>query len=215
MELSRLRDAIRNNGKKDFGGYGDMSLTELLPAILTRYSETEMLIAAPSLPDQAADIIYRWMKRQFGRMDGRGKVDVVKHLTIVADLGEALSPKAHAWLSDNPFGDRLTLVDRQQPDTAILLPDFAITGPVNMRYGYHFVATATTIPEDVCALWARYKGMADDPAREPAKEATEEAPREEPLKDDSSERRRRRVRRDAEEADASGDAAADESQTTI
>jgi len=50
----------------------------------------------------------------------------------------------------------------QQDATAILLPDFAIEGPVNMRYGKHFIATAYGKREDVEGLWTKYKGMAEN-----------------------------------------------------
>lgn len=155
-QLMLLRDAIGKDGTKEFEGYGDLSLTELLPAILTRYSETEMMIVAPALPDQAAEVIERWMNQQWSRSDGAGKLNVVRHLTIITNMNRRKSPQVSAWVKDNPFGERLTLVDRLQDDTAILLPDFAITGPVNMRYGNRFMATATTSPERVAELWKQY-----------------------------------------------------------
>ena len=181
--LKELRNAIRNGGTAEFRGYGDMSLTELLPAMLTWYDDVEMLIAAPSMPEQATEIIARWMKVQWPRMDGRGKVPAIRHLTIVADLSIWKSPAASQWLKENPFGDRLTLVDRQQEDTAILLPDFAITGPVNMRYGNPFTATATTDPDAVAALWAKYarpsepeNTVAEEPTEAPEKPDVPEKP---------------------------------------
>lgn len=155
--LLAVRDAIGKNGTTLFEGYGDLSLTELLPALLTRYSETEMMIVAPSLPDQAASIIKKWMKKQWARADGKGKLDVIAHLTIVADMSEEQSPTASTWLKENPFEGRLTLVDRQQTDTAILLPDMAIIGPVNMKYDKHFIATATTRKVHVADLWDRFR----------------------------------------------------------
>jgi hypothetical protein len=158
-----VRDAIGSSGKRQFEGYGDMSVTELLPALLTRYSETRMMIAAPAVPDQAAEAIARQMRRQNARMDGKGKLDVVSHLTLIADLSPEKSPEASLWLKDNPFGERLTLVDAQVTDTVILMPDFAITGPVNMQYGHHFVATANGIREEVDALWERFGALADVP----------------------------------------------------
>ena len=149
--LREVRHAIRNGGTVQIEGYGDLSLTELLPALLLRYSETELLIAAPELPDQAAEAIAPWMRKQWAKMDGSGKVYVVRHLTIIADLDK--QPMSSRWKGENPFGGRLTLIDRRQEETMILLPDFAITGPVNMRYGEHFVATATTDKERIASLW--------------------------------------------------------------
>lgn len=164
-----LRDVIGQNGTAQFQGYGDMSLTEMLPALLTRYSETEMMIVAPSLPDQAAEAVERWMKRQWARMNGRGKMNVISHLTIIADLSEEKSPRGSEWVKANPFGERLTLVNEAQKDTVILLPDIAITGPINLRYGHNFVCTVTTTPEQVSNLWERYLTIKEEPAQQEAK----------------------------------------------
>lgn len=179
--VRELRDALKDGGSREIEGYGDLSLSELLPAILTRYYETEVLIAAPSVPDQAAETIAAWMRRSIARMDGKGRLNYIAHLTIVADLSEGQSPMASEWLKENPFPGRLKLVDGAQADTAILLPDFAITGPVNMRYGHHFTATATTVREQVEGLWKRYSapaeakpdGKTDDAATEGANGADE------------------------------------------
>jgi len=161
-ELRELRNILEKEGTAQMEGYGDLSLTELLPAMLTRYSNAEMLIVAPSLPDQAAEIIATWMRKQWARMDGCGNVNVVKRLTIVSDLSETASPDASAWLKENPYGERLVLHNMQQDGTAILLPDFAIEGPVNMRYGKHFTATAYGKREDVDGLWTKYRGMVEN-----------------------------------------------------
>lgn len=179
-----LRRAIAGGGTMQFEGYGDLSLAELIPAVLTRYSETELLIAAPSLPDQAAEALLAWMKKTWARMDGKGNLWRVQHLTIVTDLSAERSPLASLWLEDNPLGERLTLVNKSQPDTAILLPDFAITGPVNMQYSAHFVAEATTDMEKVRDLWKLFlpkEEKKDAPAeapveKTPADAAPEEAP---------------------------------------
>lgn len=172
-QMKELRNAIMKGGTEEFMGYGDLSLTELLPALLTRYSETELLIAAPSLPDQAAEVIGRWMNRQWSRADGQGKLDVVRHLTLVADLSKDKSPVASGWLNDNPFGGRMTLVDKEQEDTAILLPDLAITGPVNMRYGHQFTARATADAKYIAALWRKYGAASVEKAPEKPEEKKE------------------------------------------
>lgn len=180
-DLRMLRDAISKGGTAQFQGYGDMSLTELLPALLTRYSETEMMIVVPSLPDQAAEVIAMWMRQQWAMRTGTGKLDVIKRLTIMADLSEVKSPVASQWLKDNPWGDRLTLVDKAQDDTAMLLPDIAITGPLNLRYGRNFVCDVTTIPEQVRNLWERYIAAAKEkPARQEAKPVRKSAKKRKP-----------------------------------
>lgn len=182
--MRQLRNAIKNGGKREFQGYGDLSLTELLPALLTRYSETEMLIAAPAIPDQAADIIHRWMRKQWARMDGTGKIDVVTKLTIIADLSPEQSPKASEWLKENPFPGRLTLADKPvAPDQqALQLPDLAILGPLNLRYGKNFTCTATTVQEEVDALWKQYARLTRPVFKRPTvkKTAAEEEDGEKP-----------------------------------
>jgi len=96
-------------------------------------------------------------------------VNVIARLTIVSDLSEAVSPDASAWLKENPYGERLVLHDMRQDATAILLPDFAIEGPLNMRYGKHFIAMAYGKREDVSGLWKRYRAMTENaPAGETA-----------------------------------------------
>lgn len=166
--LRELRDSIATGKSKEFQGFGDMSLTELLPALLTRYSETEMMIVAPSLPDQATEIIGIWMRKQWAMRTGNGKLDVIRRLTIMADLSEEKSPVASQWLKENPWGERLTLINKKQDDTAILLPDIAITGPLNLRYGRNFVCTVTTVKEQVHSLWEQY--LATDTKEEPAQQ---------------------------------------------
>ena len=159
--LLEVRDAIAKGGEAVIEGFGDLSLSELLPAILTRYSEADMVIAAPSLPDQAAETVSTWMQRQWSRSDGKGKLDAIRHLTIAADMSARKSPSAHRWMGSNPFDGRMTLVDARQDETVILLPDFAVVGPVNMCYGRHFTARATTVAGDIAALWDRYRRLPD------------------------------------------------------
>jgi hypothetical protein len=161
-----VRDAIGTKGTMEIEGYDDLSLTELLPAILTRYAETELMIVAPTLPDQATEVIATWMRRTIARMDGNGRLNYIRRLTIVSDLSEAASPDASAWLNENPYGERLVLHDMRQDATAILLPDFAIEGPVNMRYGKHFIATAYGKREDVDGLWTKYREMVENAPEE-------------------------------------------------
>jgi hypothetical protein len=206
-QVAALRRSIDGGHAASIGGYEDMSLAELLPAVLTRYSETGMLIAAPSLPDQAADAVAAWMKRQWARADGNGYMNVIGHLTLIADLDAGVSPKASRWLRDNPFEGRLTLVDLRQEDTVVLLPDFAVTGPVNLRYGRRFTATATTIPSQVADLWRTFQGLAAGKAEGDGNEdgvgdgadAPEQAPVLEPVTADAA-------MEPADAADAAGEA---------
>ena len=152
---------LGKGGTAEFEGYGDLSITELLPPLVNHYNGTVLVIVAPSLPDQAANVIEACMRKEWAVVDGSGKIPAVRHLTIVTDLSKEKSPMASQWLKGNPFGGRLTLVDKIQDDTVILLPDFAVTGPVNMRYGEHFTATATTDPRRLQALHRQYVPATD------------------------------------------------------
>lgn len=160
--MNDLRKALAGGGRDEVRGYGDMSLTELLPALLTSYNETELMIVAPAIPDQAADIIKTWARWQWARMDGAGKIYALTKLTIIADLSAEQSPKASEWLKENPFPGRLVLADKTvaADQQALLLPDIAITGPLNLRYGQNFTCAVTTIQDEVDGLWKQYARLA-------------------------------------------------------
>lgn len=173
--MNDLRKALAGGGRDEVRGYGDMSLTELLPALLTYYNETELLICAPAIPDQAADIIKTWARWQWARVDGAGKIYALQKLTIIADLSAEQSPKASEWLKENPFPGRLVLADKTvaADQQALLLPDIAITGPLNLRYGQNFTCTVTTIKEDVDGLWKQYARLARPVFKKPTAKKTE------------------------------------------
>jgi hypothetical protein len=166
--MMELRRGLALRGELEFQGFGDLSLTELLPAILTRYSETHLLIAAPEIPEQAAEVISRWMDKQWARMDGKGKLWCVSRLTVITSLDR--SHEMAVWKEADAFCGRAVIVDAQIDDTAILLPDFAVTGPVNMRYGENFTATAVGDKAKVDALWEKFLGLVPREEPEPATE---------------------------------------------
>ncbi len=151
--------AIDDGGSAMFQGYGDLSMAELLPAIVTHYSGSDVMLIAPSVPDMVAEVINTWMTRQWARMDGSGNMNVIAHLTIVSDLSERRSPMASEWVSKNPFGERMTLKNVQQNDTAILLPDIALWGSMNLNYGGHFTALATKNARTIETLRGMYEGL--------------------------------------------------------
>lgn len=157
--LRQLRKDLGEDGTAFFHGYGDLSLNELLSPLLTSYSETEVMIVCPSLPDMAAEMLAKWLRKQWARMDGSGNVDAIAHLTLVTDLSEKRSPLASTWLKDNPFGERLTMKNVQQNDTAILLPDIALWGAINLSYGGHFTAMATKNARTIATLRDGYLGL--------------------------------------------------------
>ena len=165
-QMANLRKSIEKGGTTEFQGYGDLSLTELLPALLTYYNETELMIVAPSIPDQAAEVIARWANHQWARVDGSGNFYELRHLTIITDLSAEKSPIVSEWLKENPWGERLTLINKEQEDTAILLPDIAVMGPLNLRYGRNFVCTVTTIKEQIRNLWEQYIAMGQEKSDE-------------------------------------------------
>lgn len=154
-----LRSKLKDNGTAFFHGYGDLSLTELLPVILITYAETDMLLVCPTLPDHTAETLLYWLRRELTRMDGRSKFHVVRTLTIITNLSEKKSPLASTWLTNNPFPDRLTLCNKQQNDTALILPDLAIYGAFNLAYNGHFTAIATKNAGMIESLRSTYLSM--------------------------------------------------------
>ena len=154
--LLALRESLGDVGIALWHGYGDLSLAELLPALLIRYCEDEMTFIAPSLPDDAAEALCKALNSKRARMDGNGNLNTIAHLTLVTDLSEKRSPLASAWMNGHPFGERLTLKNVQQNDTAILLPDIALWGPMNLTYGGHFTAMATKNARTIAALRTLY-----------------------------------------------------------
>ena len=156
-QLSDLCRAIKDGGEAEFNYYGDLSLTELLPALLERYNKTRLLIVAPSIPDTAAEVIASWARRQWKRMDGSGSFYALQHITIVTSL--AASPAVGSWLEKNLFGDRLTVVDANQGEHIIALHNLAISGFRNMRYGENGTAVITTEPEKIESLWEKYEAL--------------------------------------------------------
>lgn len=157
--LRQLRDSLGEDGTAFFHGYGDLSLNELLPPLLAHYSETDLMIVTPYLPDMASETISKWLKKRWALMDGSGSIDAIAHLTLITDLSEKRSPLASMWLNDNPFGDRLRLRNVQQNDTAILLPDLALYGPINIAYGRHFTAIATKSVSTISSLRKIYESV--------------------------------------------------------
>lgn len=158
-QMLALRNNLSDNGTTFWHAYGDFSLEEFLRALLAHYSEADMVLAAPSIPDMAAESIMFSMRRQHARMDGKGNLNVIRHLTIVADLRPQKSPLASSWITANPFGDRLTLRNIQQADTAIVMPDIAFIGPINLTYGRHFTAVATKNAETIASLRSMYSHL--------------------------------------------------------
>lgn len=157
-QLLALRSKLGEDGTTFFHGYGDLSLAELLPVLLTRYSEADVMIVAPSVPNGAAKVLRQMMDKQWS--DGKGMVNAIGHLTLVADLRKSKSPAASLWLQENPFAGRLTLHDVQQNDTAIILPDIALYGSINLTYGGHFSGIATKRARTIESLRSMYGSLA-------------------------------------------------------
>ena len=141
--LLQLREKLGESGTAFWHGYGDMSVLELLPALMRRYADVELLIALPFVPDQVYELIIRLMRRQCSTYDGKGRMDIVRHLTLITDLRESKSPLASELTENNPFPGRLTIRNVQQNDTVFILHDIAVIGNINLLYGGHFTAIAT------------------------------------------------------------------------
>jgi hypothetical protein len=141
--VGQLIHSLGDGGTALWHGMGDLSLVEVGDALFFRYSEADALVACPSVPDLVADLLMRWLRKTWATRDGKGSIPVFSRLTLIASLSEKRSPVASQWLTDNPFPERLVLRNVQQNNTAIILPDVALFGPVNLAYGGHFIATAT------------------------------------------------------------------------
>ena len=154
-----LREKIGADGTTMFHGYGDLSLTELMPVMLTRYANVDMMLVCPTLPDGAAELLELWLHKKRTRMDGHGTVDTIAHLTIVSDLRKKKSPIASGWVKENPFPDRLILHNIQQNDTCILLPDLVVYGNLNLIHNGHFTALASTNQRFIKNLRETYQAI--------------------------------------------------------
>jgi len=141
--LLELRRKLGADGTCLFHGYGDLSLSELLPPLLTRYGKAELVIAVPFVPDALARTLTEVMEKEFPAVSGGEMLKTVSRLTLIANLRKNRSPMASQWLKENPFGERLEIRNIQQNDTAVILPDIALKGPINLSYGGHFTALAT------------------------------------------------------------------------
>ena len=157
--IPQLRRKLGDDGTTFVHGYGDLGLNELLPVMLAPYREAELMIVAPALPDTAARVIEKLMQRQMPLPGGKGDVMLIKKLTVVANLKKNPKYISAGWMKQNPWGDRLVLRHRQQNDTAILLPDMAVIGPVNMAYNGHFTAVVTRRKKTIDELRATYLGL--------------------------------------------------------
>lgn len=144
-----IRRKLGTGGTVPFHGFGDLSIEELFPVLLTRYSNTDMLLVCPGLPNAAADILKYWMDRP----------NVLRRLTVITNLHPKKSPTAAKWKKENPWPGRLTMYNVQQNDTAILLPDIAIYGNINLAHSGHFTALATNSPGFMNNLRKTYEGL--------------------------------------------------------
>ena len=154
-----LRKQLGDGGTMSWEGYGDLSIAELLPVILARCTEVEMLLVAPSIPNHAAETLAYWLRRKMVTVDGKRIEHVLSRLTIVADLSEKRSPLASTWLKGNPYSERLVLKNVQQDETALILPDIALYGPFNLTYGQHFTATATKNAKTIAKMRKAYANL--------------------------------------------------------
>lgn len=157
--LLALRGKLGDDGTAFFHGYGDLSLAELLPHMLSRYVGVEMMLVAPSLPTAASGVLYRMMQKQRLTAAGKGRLDVISRLTLITNIKKTTSQEVSSWLQDNTFSGRLEVRDVQQNDTAVILPDIAFFGNINMSYGGHFTAVATRNQRLMAELRRNYDAL--------------------------------------------------------
>lgn len=148
-----------NGSTTPFHGYGDLSISELFPVLLARYVETDMTMVCPVLPGAAVQVLKKWMEKSRSSADGKERLNVIRSLKLITDLRPKKSGEAAKWLKENPWPGRLTLCDVQQNDTAILLPDFAVFGNVNLAHNGHFVALASTSKGFINSLQQTYAAL--------------------------------------------------------
>ena len=151
-----LRKKLGADGTQFFHGYGDLALDELLAVVLSHYTETDMMLVCPNLPDRAAELLLRWMRKSGARADGKGRLNIIARMTVITDLSDAKSPLASGWLTNNPYPERLTLHNIQQKDTALILPDLALYGALNIVHNSHFTAIASKNPKLIAQLRETY-----------------------------------------------------------
>ena len=156
--IPQLRKKLEGGGTTFVHGKGDVSIAELLPELLLPHTEVELMIVAPSVPDIAARTIEALMDRQMPTK-GRGQVPMIKQLTLVANLKKNSKYISAGWMKQNPWGERLQLKHCTQNDTAILLPDMAIIGALNMAYNGHFTAIATRRMKTIEEMRSIYLGL--------------------------------------------------------
>ncbi len=131
-------------------GYGDMTLTELLPEVLQRYSEADVLMALPTVPEQMRTLVGRMLRRTWALAQG-GNVDVVRRLRLITDARASKSPGLVEWAQGQ---ERLRLANAQHNDTLIIVHNgnpqgecaLAIMGPVNMVPCGQWTAMVTRDP---------------------------------------------------------------------
>lgn len=154
-----LRDRIGEDGTIMFHGYGDLSLAELLPVMLTRYSGADMTLVCPSLPNTTAELLLKWLKAAWAGDNGKGRASIISKLTVITDLRKKKSPVASGWVKNNPHPGRLIIHDVQQNDTVILLPDIAVHGALNLAHNGHFTAIASSNERFIANLRETYNAL--------------------------------------------------------
>lgn len=154
-----IRRKAGAGGTTPFHGYGDLSIAELFPVLMTGYINTDMTIVCPVLPNAAVEVLKRWMEKSRASANGKERINVIRSLTLITDLRPKKAHEASKWLKENPWPDRLTLYNVQQNDTAILLPDIAIFGNINLSHNGHFVALASTSQGFINNLRQTYAGL--------------------------------------------------------
>lgn len=125
-------------------GYGDMTLMELLPAMVSSYSEADVLVAVPTLPSCLREKLDALLHLSWG--NDSGSVPAVARLRVITDARESRSPAAAEWIQD--AGSRVSLASCQMNDTVVIIRGSGgggvmVFGAVNARPATEWVAMAT------------------------------------------------------------------------
>lgn len=148
-------------------GYGDMTLCELLPVMLERYAECEVMVAVPTLPPQLREVLDRWTRQTWG--DGSR---AVARIWVITDARESKSPGAAEWSRDAG----VAMASCQQNDTTVVVrgrgsrvesqgsrgegrefgEDVMVMGAVNVRPSGMFTAVVTKDEKMIAEAWAYY-----------------------------------------------------------
>ena len=151
-----------------FEGYGDMTLNELLPVVFDGFSDADVMLAVPVMPERLISTLRELTKRSWANPSGRGSVPLIKRFRIITDARSTKSPGVLDFcreLRSQCAGSGVASL--QQNDTIIIVRDaystIMIFGSVNSRPSCQWTAFVTNDQGHIADVWsvleARYKAF--------------------------------------------------------